>query len=166
MASTTHGRAQATATASRSGGFISVGATASYYQADYGKRELGGYAIHADLDRDRQWGLELEARVLRFNQEVGTHETTFLIGPRFTLRRKRFNPYVKLLVGEGKFHFPYDYAEGGYFVLAPGVGVDVPIGTSRFSIRAIDFEYQSWPNFTFGGLNPYGVSAGVSVRIF
>ena len=66
----------------------------------------------------------------------------------------------------GKFHYPYNYAEGSYFVLAPGAGLDVKIGQSRYSVRVIDFEYQSWPNFTYGGLNPYGVSAGVTVRIF
>jgi hypothetical protein len=145
---------------------LSAGATFSSYQADYGKRDLGGYAVHADWNRTRQWGLEFETRVLRLNQEVGTHETTFLIGPRYILRRRAFSPYAKLLIGDGKFHYPYNYAEGSYFVLAPGAGLDVRIGASRYSVRAIDFEYQSWPNFTYGGLNPYGISAGLAIRIF
>jgi hypothetical protein len=158
--------AQAIATGGGGDTSLSAGATFSSYEADYSKRDLGGYAIHADYDRTRQWGLEFEARVLRLNQEVGTHETTFLIGPRYVLRRRAFNAYAKLLIGNGKFHYPYNYAEGSYFVLAPGAGLDVKIGQSRYSVRVIDFEYQSWPNFTYGGLNPYGVSAGVTVRIF
>jgi hypothetical protein len=160
------GRAQALPTATRDGISLSIGSTYSDYQADYGKRDLGGYTIYADYDRTPRFGLEFEARVLRYNEEVGTHETTFLIGPKVTFRRPWFNPYAKLLIGPGEFHFPYNYAEGSYFVLAPGAGVDVPLGHSRYTIRAIDFEYQSWPNFTFGGLNPYGISGGVSIRAF
>jgi hypothetical protein len=159
------GLAQAVPTATATVNHINLGASFSQYQADYGKRDLTGYAIHADLNRNTRWGIEFEARVLRHNQEVDTHETTFLVGPRFAIGRKWFNPYAKLLIGEGKFHFPYDYAEGSYLVFAPGAGLDVPIASSRFTLRVIDFEYQSWPNFTFGGLNPYGVSAGFSVRI-
>jgi hypothetical protein len=158
--------AQAIAIVSGGDTSLSAGATYSSYQADYSKRDLGGYALHADWNRTRQWGLEFEARVLRLNQEVGTHETTFLIGPRYILQRRAFRPYAKLLIGDGKFHYPYNYAEGSYFVLAPGAGLDVRVGQSRYSVRVIDFEYQSWPNFTYGGLNPYGVSAGLSVRIF
>jgi hypothetical protein len=160
------GYAQAIATVSGGDTSLSAGATYSDYQADYGKRDLGGYAIHADWNRTAHWGLEFETRVLRLNQEVGTHETTFLIGPRYVMKRRAFSPYAKLLIGDGKFHYPYNYAEGSYFVLAPGAGLDVRVGASRYSVRLIDFEYQSWPNFSFGGLNPYGVSAGVSVRIF
>ena len=158
--------AQATASASASGVSLYVGGGYSNYQADYGNRRLGGYNIFADYDRTPRWGIEVEARVLRFNQEFETHETTFLIGPRYTYRKRRFNAYAKFLIGEGKFHFPYNYAEGNYFVLAPGGGIDIPIGDTRFSIRAADLEYQSWPNFSFGGLNPYGYSGGISVRIF
>jgi len=157
---------QATATAFTSGVSLSVGGGYSYYQADYGKRALGGYTIFADYDRTPRWSLEFEVRALRFNQEFGTHQTTLLLGPRYTYRKNKFNAYAKLLVGDGMFHYPYNYAEGSYFVLAPGVGIDIPIKTSRFTIRAADFEYQSWPNFSFGGLNPYGYSGGISVRVF
>ena len=157
---------QAISTAGYSGVSLSAGTTFSGYQADYSKRYLGGYSIYADVDRTNHLGLEFEARVLRMNQEVGTHETTFLIGPRYNFRRNWFTPYAKILVGIGQFHYPYNYAEGSYLALAAGGGVDVPIGKTKFAVRAIDFEYQSWPNFSFGGLDPYGISAGVSYNIF
>jgi Outer membrane protein beta-barrel domain len=158
-------RAQATATASVSGVSLSVGGGYSYYHADYGHRMLGGYSIFADYDRTPRWGLEFEVRALRFNQEFNTHQTTLLIGPRYAYRRNRFSAYAKLLLGDGRFHFPYNYADGSYFVLAPGGGIDVPLGDSRFTIRAVDLEYQSWPNFSFGGLHPYGYSGGISFRV-
>ncbi len=145
---------------------VKVGGGYSSYQADYSKRTLGGYVIYGDIERTQKLALEVESRVLRHNQEAGTHETTFLVGPKYARPTRWVTPYGKVLLGEGWFHFPYNYAEGTYFVLAPGAGVDVPIGHSRFTVRAIDFEYQSWPNFTYGGLNPYGISAGVSFRVF
>ena len=157
--------AQATPTATGPGGYITVGGGASYFQADYGKRDLGGYIVYADLNRTNRLGLEFEARLLHHHEEVGTNEETYLIGPRLALGRRWFNPYAKLLVGEGRFHFPYNYGEGTYLTLAPGAGLDVPVGKSRLTLRLIDFEYQSWPNFTYGGLNPYGVSAGLAIRI-
>ncbi len=158
-------RAQATPTATGPGGYISVGGGVSYYQADYGKRDLGGYMVYADLNRTNRLGLEFEARLLHHHEEVGTYEETYLIGPRLALGRRWFNPYAKLLIGEGRFHFPYNYGEGTYLTLAPGAGLDVPVGKSRLTLRLIDFEYQSWPNFTYGGLNPYGVSAGLAIRV-
>ena len=36
----------------------------------------------------------------------------------------------------------------------------------RIRLRAVDFEYQLWPQFTFGFLSSYGVSTGIRVRIF
>ena len=160
-------RAQALPAGIGPGGFaVKVGGGYSSYQSDYSKRTLGGYMIYGDIERTQNLSLEVEARVLRHNQEVGTHETTFLVGPRYARPTRWVTPYGKVLLGKGWFHFPYNYAEGNYFVLAPGAGVDVPIGRSRFTVRAIDFEYQSWPNFTFGGLRPYGISAGASFRVF
>ena len=37
---------------------------------------------------------------------------------------------------------------------------------SRFLIRILDFEYQVWPGFTFGTLHPYGLSTGLSYRVY
>jgi hypothetical protein len=36
----------------------------------------------------------------------------------------------------------------------------------NLKIRLIDVEYQQWPQFTFGTINPYGVSFGLSYRVF
>ena len=29
-----------------------------------------------------------------------------------------------------------------------------------------DFEYQEWPQFTYGAMNTAGISAGIRVRLF
>jgi hypothetical protein len=53
-----------------------------------------------------------------------------------------FNAYAKLLVGDGVFYFPYDYADGSYFVLAPRAGVDVPFGNQglRSELRILSIK--------------------------
>jgi len=146
------------------GARFTVGAMYSNYQADYGKRYLGGISGFFDYARSDKLSYEFEGRYLFTNEEFGTHQSTYLVGPRYTWRFRHAAAYGKLLIGEGKFHFPYDYADGNYFVVAAGGGVDVPIRQSRYMIRLVDFEYQSWTNFPFGTLHPYGISTGVAVR--
>ena len=158
--------AQASATANGPGSFVQVGGTGSLFQADYGRRLLGGEAVFVDAHLYRRIGVEAEARVLNIHEDQGVHETTYLVGPRFSFFPGRIRPYAKLLVGRGTFSFPYQFAKGSYFVVAPGAGVDWHAGSSRLTIRLIDIEFQRWPWFTFGPLEPFGVSSGVAVRIF
>ena len=59
---------------------------------------------------------------------------------------------------------PYRYAHGGFLTYVAGTGLDLAL-SDRLSVRVIDLEYQRWPQFTYGALSPYGVSAGLSVRL-
>ena len=68
-------------------------------------------------------------------------------------------------MGVGFFNFPYNYAKGKYFVIAPGAGVNYNL-TDNVKIRLVDVEYQNWPQFTFGNITPYGVSVGISYHFF
>jgi hypothetical protein len=157
--------AQADPTAIGTGSRWLIGGTYAYFQSDYGKRYLGGGSGFVDYARSPKLTYEAEVRFLVMNEEVGTHQSTYLIGAKLPYYTRWATPYAKVLIGAGRFHFPYDYADGSYFVLAPGAGVDLPIGKSRISVRLVDVEYQSWLNFPFGTLNPYGVSTGVAFRI-
>lgn len=159
--------AQASPTEIGPGSYFAVGGTASLYQSAYGQRTLGGASVYADANMTWRYGLESEARWLNQNEDPATHahETTYLAGPRYSFRAGGIAPYAKLLVGEGVFSFPYNYAEGHYLVMAPGAGVDLKVGP-RIRLRLIDVEYQVWPQFSFGAIHPYGVSFGLSYRIF
>ena len=155
---------QALPAATAPGAYLSVGGSYSLFQSDYGQRVLGGAGAYVDINRWRQVGIEAEGRWLRQNKLADTTQSTYLIGPRVEIRRRRFSPYVKTLVGLGYFNFPYDYAKGRYFVIAPGAGVDFNL-TYNLKVRLVDVEYQYWPQFTFGTLNPYGISVGISYHI-
>jgi opacity protein-like surface antigen len=155
---------QAQPAATGPGSFIAVGGGVTAFQADYGQRVLGGSFAFVDVHPTWRYGLEGEARYLRFHTAEDVTQTTYLGGLHVYIRPHKFRPYVKFLAGMGRLDFPFHYARGTYFAMAPGAGVDYMI-SDRITIRAVDFEYQEWPQFTYGKLHPYGVSAGISFRI-
>jgi hypothetical protein len=144
---------------------INVGATASGYEVKYGEQKLLGVAGLVDFDTTRRFGIEGEGRVLMFNNLYQVQARTYLGGARYHFDMGRFQVYGKGLVGVGQFTFPYNYAHGNYLVIAPGAGVDYRL-TRRISARLADFEYQIWPQFTYGSMSSYGVSVGVRYRVF
>jgi len=144
---------------------LTAGATASGYEVQYGEQKLLGVAAVVDVDTRRRFGVEGEARWLMFHETNQLHATTWMAGPRYHFTRGKFQFYGKGLVGVGQFYFPYKYAQGNYLVVAPGGGVDYR-WTRRVSFRLADVEYQFWPQFTFGSMTSYGVSAGVRYHIF
>ena len=150
------------------GTYIQVGGGYSSFQSDYGRNRLGGATLFVDAHLYRRWGAEAEARFLNINQDLGAHQSTYLIGPKVSIFPRRIRPYVKLLAGRGEFTFPFNYAQGSYFVYAPGAGLEYRIaqGRGRVTVRLIDFEYQRWPQFTYGALHPYGFSSGLAIRVF
>jgi hypothetical protein len=159
------GCAQNIATAKGPGSYLAVGGEVTALQVDYGQRVLGGGVLFAELNPTWRIGLEGEARYLRFNSFEDVTETNYLAGPRVVLKPGPLRPYVKLMVGAGKITLPYHYAEGTFFIYAPGAGADYLLN-DRVTIRLIDVEYQMWPDFSsYGELRPYGVSAGIIVRL-
>ena len=161
----TNSFAQALATAAAPGAYISVGGTFSAGQSGYGKRVLSGSGAYVDINPRRQVGVEAEGRWLAHDRTGKTSESTYLIGPRMQIRRGRLSPYVKTLVGLGYFGFPYNSAQGKYFVVATGGGVDLNLNET-VKIRLVDIEYQHWPQFTFGAISPYSISFGFSYRLW
>ncbi len=147
------------------GSALTLGATVSAYHSDYGQRTLDGGTLYLDANLYRRIGVEAEARTLSLHSDDGVRQSTYLVGPRFSSARHTLRPYTKLLAGRGTFQFPYNYAHGSYFVVAAGTGLDWHLSRSA-TLRVIDFEYQRWPQFTFGELHPYGISTGLSLRLF
>ncbi|MDR3745321.1 MAG: hypothetical protein P4K80_04235 [Acidobacteriaceae bacterium] len=157
--------AQAMPTATAPGEYIAVGGGDSIFQADYGQRDLVGFVAYADVHPTLRYGIEAEARFLHYHTSEDVTEANYLIGPRVSFRPgSHLRPYAKFLVGAGKIVLPYHYAQGSFLAFAPGCGVDYQL-TDRITLRAIDFEYQIWPDFPYGSLHPYGISTGFSFRL-
>ncbi|MDE1156649.1 MAG: outer membrane beta-barrel protein [Acidobacteriaceae bacterium] len=157
--------AQAVPAASGPGFYLSAGVAGSAFQVDYGQRILGGVNIFADLHVRSRYSLEGEVRLLRFHTDEQVTQTHLLVGPRVEVfHRGPVHVYGKFLIGGGFMRFPFDYATGSYFALAPGAGIEIPLG-SRVTWRPVDVEYQSWPQFTYGNLHPYGISSGVRFQL-
>jgi hypothetical protein len=150
------------------GAYTTIGIAGSVYESDYGKLHLVAPTIYVDTHLHRYVGLEAEARFLRHVPQASNYVSMneFLVGPRYSFKPVNWVPYVKMPVGVAHMRFPYGLATGTYFVMAPGGGLEYWMQNDRVRVRVVDFEYQLWPQFTFGTLHPYGVSAGVSFHIF
>jgi hypothetical protein len=167
-------RAQVVPAATSSTFHLSAGALGSLAQPDYegtfeaatSPNRIYGPGAYIDVHFSRWVQIEAEGRWLRFNQfkpiylPQGNGESTYLIGPRIPVGTfHRVTPYGKFLVGLGGASF----IAGHTFVLSYGGGVDVRL-TRRFTLRAVDFEYQQWR--VTPTLYPYGGSVGISYKIF
>jgi len=164
--------AQAVPAADAGGARLSAGGTASGYYLDYGEMKIMGATAFVDFDTLRHFGFEGEARWLAFHlpddqkgPAADEHATTYMAGPRYSRFYGRFQPYAKALVGVGQFNYPYNFAKETDLVVAPGAGFDYRL-TNRIRWRAVDFEYQIWPQFQYGRMSSYGLSTGLRIKIF
>ena len=157
-------RGQTVESANAGHGLFWAGGGISAATLGYGNRKMLGATAWADIDTLRRFGFEGEARWLNYHQTANVHAETYLIGMRYHLNYERYQPYVKALVGDGHFNYPYNLGTGNYLVVAYGGGLDYGLN-HRFKVRA-DFEYQQWPQFTYGSMNSLGATVGLRYRIF
>jgi opacity protein-like surface antigen len=151
-----------------------VGAEYSDISASFPYRSgqrLEGVGVFADFNLDRHFGLEGDARFLRFGGFEDSKESSYLVGPKaFFFAWGRFRPYGKLLVGEGKIHYPFAIGDASYLALAPGAGTDYRL-SHRWKLR-VEYEYQMWhdspgyANEPKHELTPNGFHVGVAYRVF
>jgi len=160
-------RAQSPESATGGEGGMTIGGDFSAVHLQYGQHWVYGASASVDASMGWHYGIEGETTWNRWHEQSNTYSTTYLIGPRYQLNalgNYRYRPYIKFLAGYGQFNFPYNYAYGTYFVMAPGAGVDYRL-TSRLRLRLIDAEYQYWPGFTYGAMSNLAVSSGIRWRI-
>ncbi len=155
--------AQAVPTATRSG-TAQVGAGVSLGSPDFGTRYIKGISLFGDLDFGAHLGAEADAHLVSYITPTDIGQDTFLVGPRYTYRRKRLNFYGKALFGLGEFQYQYDnipHFHESYFVYAFGGGLDINL-SRHYVLRAVDFESQRWPGYRQNGLTPYVTTFGVA----
>jgi hypothetical protein len=145
--------------------YVAVGAGVSGFQAVYGQRDLGGALIYADVHPQWRVGFEGEARFLRFHTSEDVTESNYLGGPRvLLLKSHNLELYTKFLAGAGRITLAFGDAHGSFLAYAPGAGLDVALN-HYVTLRAIDFEYQHWPQFPYGSFSPYGITSGIRIRV-
>jgi hypothetical protein len=153
---------------------LSVGGSFSYFDASYGSIKTAGLGAFIDYSPllAGNLGVEGEGRWLMFGGAHNFSEYNYLVGPRyrFDYKSQKYQPYAKFLVGAGEMNFPYHLAHGGYFVLAPGGGIDISL-KEHWKVRA-DYEFQFWPGapgipgIKSASFHPNGVSVGFVYRLF
>jgi hypothetical protein len=177
-------RAQVVPSAFARGMSINAGGEVSGFQPDYAGNGvpqaapfsgyMAGIGTYVDVKFTPWVQIEGEGRWMRFNQpDKGIYEDNYLIGPRVPIYKLHFwhaTPYAKVLIGFGKLNFEDGNGWGRYTALAYGGGLDVKL-SRRLTARLPDFEYQQWLDWSEGtgkttNLFPYGLSVGVSYRIF
>jgi hypothetical protein len=162
----TTSQAQVAPSAFKGGISLTAGAMVSAFEPDYVPYKLGGIGAYVDLNLFHGLGVEAEGRWQRFNEFEGISQDNYLLGPRLKLHHFwRATPYVKVLGGFSNMNFENNVATGRFTTIAGGGGIDLHL-TRRWSVRAIDAEYQVWPSFLGSTLQPYGLSAGIGYRIF
>jgi hypothetical protein len=164
--------AQTAPAADAGGARLSVGGTASAFDLGYGQVKILGASAFVDADTLRHFGFEGEARWLQFHvapwnkgPAAAENASTYMIGARYSRYYGRFQPYAKGIVGFGMFNYPYNLGSETDLVVAPGGGFDYRL-TRRIRLRAVDFEYQMWPQFHYGMMSTFGLSTGIKVKIF
>jgi hypothetical protein len=121
---------------------LTVGGTVSAFQPDYIPNKLAGVGAYVDLNVFHGFGIEAEGRWQRIHETDGISQDNYLIGPRYQIRRIwRLRPYVKALGGFSNMNFGEGIGTGRFTTVAFGGGVDLHL-TRRWSVRAIDAEYQ------------------------
>jgi hypothetical protein len=160
--------AQVVYSADEGGLLLSAGGTASGYYLNYGEQKLLGATAFIEADTRRHLGIEAEARWLEFHQTNDINAATYLGGVRYFRDYGRFQPYAKGLVGFGQANLAFSLGQANSLVIVPGGGVDYRLNR-RIHLRLADFEYQFWPQATYGttpAFSSIGVSSGIRVRIF
>ncbi|MGH9596422.1 MAG: outer membrane beta-barrel protein [Edaphobacter sp.] len=160
---TTMSHAQAIPTASRVSS-IQVGLGGMITSPDYAQQYIKGLTLYGDYNFQHNIGVEAEIHYSLITP-TDLSENTYLIGPRYVVRRKNFTGYAKVLLGMGRFG-----TQGGsfgtttttsYTAYAFGGGLEY-MAPHNLNVRILDVELQKWPSFPTNGLSPISYSIGVA----
>ncbi len=158
--------AQATPTATGNAHHFQVGGGYTFASPDYATTNIGGGTVYSTLDLWHGIGAEGDIHFITLHTPTDLGETTYLIGPRYMVQRKRIQAYAKFLGGIGHFQHQagniyIPQSDMTYSAIAMGGGVDVRVH-KHINVRAFDFEAQKWLSFTPHTLSPYVYTFGVA----
>jgi len=167
-AATTQLEGQALPTATRAGN-LQAGFGVSNAQSDEYIPRISGITGYVTFDIFRHIGIEADIHVLNVITPDDFVEDTYLAGVRYVWHFKHLDPYAKILAGIGKTSIQQPSlaqapgTPGTYMAIAAAGGLDIRL-PHHINVRAIDFEYQTWPNFPPTGLSPTVITCGAAYR--
>ena len=141
-------------------------------KSDYYPQTFRGGAIYATLDFKPHFGVEVDFRLAKAQQDPA-YEKTYEVGARYHRTYGRLSPYGKVMYGRGVFNYvddTYDskgnitssvvLANLAYNEFAFGGGADFRV-LPFLNVRG-DYEYQMWRSFPVNGLTPQLLTIGVA----
>lgn len=150
---------QAKTTASKAGD-LQIGGGFVLARPDYVLQTYRGGAAYIDFDFSPHLGVEAEFHQVDTPDSNSVYERTYEIGARYHRTYGPLVPYVKGMIGRGKFNYPYGEANLAYNLFALGGGADVKFG-EHIRLRG-EYEFQKWSSFPNGGLDPQLVTIGIA----
>jgi len=148
-------------------GFLQLGVGYTYARAAYDSGSIQGLTGFADFDFTPNWGVEADFHYVALVTPTDIAENSVVAGPRYVYRRGRFAPYAKAVAGVGdmaveEWQDNLSKSSGRFVVFGFGGGLDID-ASSHIVFRAIDLEYQRWPNVG-GGISPVVIITGFAYR--
>jgi opacity protein-like surface antigen len=143
---------------------IQIGVGGTLTNPDFGQKNIEQITFFADCNLAHNLGVE---GVIHYtvNSPTNVIENSYMAGARYIVRRKRFEPYGKVLFGLAHFGLQsgslVNSNTGTYFGYVLGGGLDIH-ATRRINVRAFDFEAQQWPGFATHALTPFSGTIGVA----
>lgn len=142
---------------------LQLGAGFTYSRTDYGQKGDRGVTGYADYNLGVHWGAEAAYHYISIKTPNNVSENSFVVGPRFILRKHALNLYGKGLIGLG--HIKIDNRFGRRhetdFLVGAGGGAEFLL-SNHLTLRPIDVEYQRW-SFD-SGLTPVVLTFGAAYR--
>jgi hypothetical protein len=136
-----------------------------------------GGSIYANFNVTGSLGLTAQFDYPDVHTPNDLVERSYLIGLRYYHPvGEHFAPYVKALAGIGSTKFsnsvvwvvypgtPTDGTTSNYTTVAFGGGLDYR-WKPKWTIRAIDLQYEDWLGFPGGSIHPYIVSIGIAYHV-
>lgn len=134
----------------------------------YARQYILGVSGYGDYSFNDLISVEAEFHCICLITSLDRAEISYLIGPRLTYPIRRFNPYIKGMVGLGDLYIQewqdnIGIPRGTGKAYVVGAGLDF-LYSQKYNLRILDIEIQKWPSYSDYGINPIVISSGFAWR--
>jgi hypothetical protein len=143
---------------------VQAGVGYMYLKPDYVNTNIQGISFWGDYDFLKHVGVEASVHLGSIITPSDIAENSYMVGPRFIIRHHKFTGYGKFIFGRATITNQDYNLSSSYNAYAFGGGLEYK-ATRKINIRAIDLEYQQWPNFEPNTLSPIAITVGASYII-